>query len=190
MKESRHTRIHHVWMSHGAYGWVMSHLNESCFTWMSQVVHEWVVAHMNESRHTCMHHVSHEWVMSHTNESYHIYEWVMSHIWMSHVTLTWATSWRASHMNESRRTHERVMSHMNTSRLTWTWLIHVFYVSHLKGQCHAEHRRWQIQKNCCTSRPTALQSLASSLPLVPLKNKKKVHKTNRDDSQCNDAKKE
>jgi len=38
------------WMSHVAYGWIMSR--------------KWGMSHMNESCHTRMRHVTHEWVMS------------------------------------------------------------------------------------------------------------------------------
>jgi len=41
----------HIWMSHVAYEWVMSHMNESCCIWMSHVTYEWVMLHMNESCH-------------------------------------------------------------------------------------------------------------------------------------------
>ena len=107
--------LYHIWMSHVACEWVMSHTNESCHIRMRHVTYAWVVSYMNESWHIYLYKkmsrrgtrhmerrllwvITYEWVMSHMNGSCHIwmghvtYEWVMSHmneschIWMSHVT--------------------------------------------------------------------------------------------------------
>ena len=46
----------HVWKSHVAHGWVMSHVKASSHTWKNHVIYEWVMSHVNESCHIHMAH--------------------------------------------------------------------------------------------------------------------------------------
>ena len=87
----KHKEYSTVWMSHVAYGWIMSHMNESCHAWMSHVTR--VMSSMNESCHTIR-------VTSRTSmcDEWGWYE--SCHIWMSHV----AYEWVMSNMNESCHT--------------------------------------------------------------------------------------
>jgi len=94
----------HIWMSHVAYAWVMSHMTAS---------------HMYESCHVCTIHVcigKFEWVMSHMNESCRIW---MSHIYMSHVMYAGFTC-VLTHMNESCRI---CMSHVTYEFFTFVWVM-------------------------------------------------------------------
>jgi len=142
-------------MSHVAYGWVISHMDESCHVWMNHVTYEWVMSRMNESCHVWMSRVTYEWVTSRIKESsrpchmwsrnvwisYVTYQRVMSHmdescrIWMSHVTYEWnrvTYEWVMSHMDKSchvwmsRVTYQRVMSRI---RGCVAWLFHMWHDS-------------------------------------------------------------
>jgi len=62
-----------VWMIHVMYGWVTSHMKESCHVW-----HDSFMSRMVESCHIWRSHFTYEWVMWHMSVSYHI--------WVSHVT--------------------------------------------------------------------------------------------------------
>ena len=55
-----------LWVSHVTYGWVMSHINESCHTYVRHSVFVFM-CHMtlSESCHIWVSHVTYEWVMSH-----------------------------------------------------------------------------------------------------------------------------
>jgi len=133
----------HVWMSHVTY------MNESCHTNMSQIndqflmrwaAYGWVMTHtnessLNESWHICM---SRHW-MSHGT-----YAWVILCVWMSHVTRMnesydtyvsqfshqgWFRYWLA---HESCHTCKSVMSRNRMSHVThmigW-WMSHVTHVN-------------------------------------------------------------
>jgi len=136
-----------IWMSHGTYEWVMSHMNESCHIWLSHVIHschiwmshgtyKWVMVHMNESRHTCMSHGTYEWVMVRTSvlrstmrrSFIKIYIDEPWYIWTSHGTYEWVMV----HINESwciwmshgtykwvMVIYQSVMIHMHESRHIW-----------------------------------------------------------------------
>jgi len=121
-------------MSHVTYGWVMSHMNESCHIWMSHVTHKWDMSNMDASCHIWMSHVAHTKGCLSTfmkGKSCHIWMSHVAHsqschIWMSHVasyvTYQWVMS-RTQRGAYRHVSHERVMSHMDES--CFIWMSHV-----------------------------------------------------------------
>jgi len=95
-------------MSHIAYEWVMSHMNESCHIWMSHVYSSRLAsvfyclcnmcAYTCHMAHTYVTWIIHMWRGSFMRDTTHllaapatllaigIFEWVMSYLWMSSVT--------------------------------------------------------------------------------------------------------
>jgi len=76
----RYDTSNHILMSHVIHECIMSHMNELCHIWTSHIAYGWVMSHiwhvtshMNESFHQCV------WFMSHTYRSFRTHEWVMSH---------------------------------------------------------------------------------------------------------------
>jgi len=148
-------------MSHVAYEWVMSHMNESCHIWMSHVTsitcNGRVRMNLSEScnilKESCP-----IW-MSHVS-----YEWVVSHIWMNHVPY----KCDMSHMNESCRIWmSHVTSNTCTGRVrmslngTWLilkescpiWMSHVPYEWAMSHQIHVlEECTTRVQMNLNVSR--------------------------------------
>ena len=130
----------HIWMSHVAYEWVMSHTNESCRIWISHVIYEWVMLYTSaeevksQDLHDMTDSYAYEWVMSPEVMSHtwliHVNTSVMSHIWLIHM---WHHFFAASSAGA-----EEVMSHMNESRKKWC---HIYdldaeeVMSHMNGPC-------------------------------------------------------
>lgn len=98
---------YHVWKSHVAYEWDVSHFSASCHIWMSHGKCECVIAY--NSCHVWKRHVTCEWVTSQMKQP--------CRIWMSHVTMlhTWM-----SHITYERHvTYKWVVSPMNFSCHIW-----------------------------------------------------------------------
>jgi len=125
---------------HVTYGWVMSHMNESCpfrrfamahtksqqdrcgVSVMSHTNGSFHVTHTNESRHVWMRHVTYEGVTSRTNESCHVYTirvYFTGLRWLIRSHKMIVAGYESCHMWKSHVTCERVTSRMNESRHVW-----------------------------------------------------------------------
>jgi len=139
----------HIWVSHvtheGAIPWIIAYLR------ISHVAYKWVMSHMNESCHIWMSHVTYEWVMSHMNES--------CHIWMNHVTYEGAIQWiiaylhilqhPATHCNTPQLHH--TAAYCSTLRCTATQ-----YNTHQHNATHC-HTLSHTATHYDTLQPTALR---------------------------------
>jgi len=129
--------------------WVMSHIDESCYTWMSPVTYEWVMSHIDESCHIwgpiCTHTKTNRPRMDTTRPDTKIklkmytprqtgLEYMPHHkkkepchVKKSHFTYGWVMSHlnKSCHVWMSRVTYDWVMSHMNES--CQVWMSHVTY---------------------------------------------------------------
>jgi len=179
---SRATFLSHVtlaessrtWMSHGTYEWDTARMHESCHVWPSHVAREWVMSHASTS------HVTHVAEFCHTSRRVilHIlpshvtcavtipkpkpeilnpkpndaldmrkrvqHSWVLSRMvescrtWMIHVThrferstLTPTTRWTwMGHV-----TYQQVTAHVNESWHTWmSYVAYEWVMSHIGGK--------------------------------------------------------
>ena len=64
-----------IWKRLVTYGWVMSHMNESCPIWMSHVPYEWGLSHIYHMRQA-----SFIWEMTHSYGTWLIHMWQASFI--------------------------------------------------------------------------------------------------------------
>jgi len=84
-----------------ARGWVLSHMNESCYSWMSHVIYIWVMSNMHEGCHVWIWHVKYEWGMSHMNELCHIHRSHVAEDLLEHVCAC-CLFWQLLHCNTYR----------------------------------------------------------------------------------------
>jgi len=111
-----------MWMNHGPYEWVTSHVIASWMAMQNPSTH--VSGNINESCRTWMSHGRCEWVMLvDIHESSHgPCAWVPLHMIASYIAMQQASTHMCGNINESSRTrmshgrHGWVMSHMNATQ--------------------------------------------------------------------------
>ena len=69
-----------------AYGWVMTHMNESCHLWMRRITYEWITSHMNKWSHIRVICVTHALVE--TLQLYNIFTCVCIRVYVCVCTCT------------------------------------------------------------------------------------------------------